>query len=556
MSKAPQKKTISNTKSTPSPSTPTATISHPTIPINSSRRLGEEPQNYIGPKGYTILKSNLTAKEETAIKKELTIKPFSMPVGGGGGGGGGGKSPTMMFGAANQVSFPVYRESAKKLYVPQYYGKEKFGNTVEVKITPGTDIHLEFNGALRDYQAPVIQKAIAYFQSEPSTAGLLELPCAWGKTGGSLYLVSALSKKTLVIVHKEFLMNQWIERIAQFLPTARVGKIKGQVVDIEDKDIVLCMLQSLSMKEYPADLFDSFGFTIIDEVHHISSQTFSCALFKIVTRYMLGLSATLNRKDGTTNVIKMFLGNVIYKGKREEQHNVCVRGYHYRVEDAEFNEMKYDARGNPLYSSMITKLCDYNKRSEYILSILMSIYEENPSQQIMILAHNKSLLEYFYNAISSRGICGGDVGYYVGGMKEAALKASESRKVIIATYSMAAEALDIKTLTTLIMATPKTDIEQAVGRILRDKHASPLVVDVIDGHQIFLNQWRKRKAFYKKNKYTITEHMRVGGRKLKGTDEDEELSEEEEDDDGCGGGGGGGSVSRGEKELKKGICFL
>ena len=484
--------------------------------------------NYIGPKGYTLLKSNLTPKEEAAIKKELTIKPFSMPM-------GGGKGPAMMFGSANQVSYPVYRESAKKLYVPQYYGKEKFGNTVEVKIPPGLDIHLEFNGALRDYQQPVIQKAITYFHSEPSTAGLLELPCAWGKTGGSLFLVSALSKKTLVIVHKEFLMNQWIERISQFLPAARVGKIQGQVIDIEDKDIVLCMLQSLSMKEYPADMFDSFGFTIIDEVHHISSQTFSCALFKIVTRYMLGLSATLNRKDGTTNVIKMFLGNVIFKGKREEQHNVCVKGYHYRVQDDEFNEMKYDARGNPMFSSMITKLCEYNRRSEYILSILAATYAANPAQQIMILAHNKCLLEYFYRAISTRGICGGDVGYYVGGMKEAALKESEGRKVIIATYSMAAEALDIKTLTTLIMATPKTDIEQAVGRILRDKHASPLVIDIIDGHSIFLNQWRKRKAFYKKNKYTITEHTQVGA-------EEEEPLEDEDDIDFHGGGGGGGGV--------------
>jgi len=498
--------------------------------------------NYIGPKGYTIHKSNLTAKEETAIKKELTIKPFSMPVGGGG--GGPGKSPAMMFGSANQVSYPVYRESSKKLYVPQYYGKEKFGNTVEVKITPGIDIHLEFNGALRDYQEPVIQKAITYFHSEQSTAGLLELPCAWGKTGGSLYLVSALSKKTLVIVHKEFLMNQWIERIQQFLPMARVGKIQGQIIDIEDKDIVLCMLQSLSMKEYPADMFDSFGFTIIDEVHHISSQTFSCALFKIVTRYMLGLSATLNRKDGTTNVIKMFLGNVIYKGKREEQHNVSVRGYHYSVDDEDFNEMKYDGRGNPLYSSMITKLCDYNRRSEYILSILSAIFEENPSQQIMILAHNKSLLEYLYTSISTRRICGGDVGYYVGGMKESALKESEKRKVIIATYSMAAEALDIKTLTTLIMATPKTDIEQAVGRILRDKHASPLVVDIIDGHQIFLNQWRKRKAFYRKNKYTITEHTRVERNPLMDEDGDGDESESDcEEENGIAGG-------------KKSVCLL
>ena len=65
------------------------------------------------------------------------------------------------------------------------------------------------------------------------------------------------------------------------------------------------------------------------------------------------------------------------------------------------------------------------------------------------------------------------------------------------------EALDIKTLTTLIMATPKTDIEQSVGRILREKHSSPLVVDIIDAHDVFKNQWNKRKAFYKKEQYKI-----------------------------------------------------
>jgi hypothetical protein len=68
---------------------------------------------------------------------------------------------------------------------------------------------------------------------------------------------------------------------------------------------------------------------------------------------------------------------------------------------------------------------------------------------------------------------------------------------------MAAEALDIKTLTTLIMATPKTDIEQSVGRILREKHSSPVVVDIVDSHDLFQNQWRKRKTFYKKENYKI-----------------------------------------------------
>jgi superfamily II DNA or RNA helicase len=293
-------------------------------------------------------------------------------------------------------------------------------------------------------------------------------------------------------------MNQWIERIQQFLPKARIGKIQGQIIDIENKDIVIGMLQSLSMKEYPSSLFESFGLTIIDEVHHISSEVFSCALFKIVTKYMLGLSATMNRKDGTTEVFKMFLGDIIYKGKREEEHNVTIRSFEYSNDDEDFSEVKTDYRGNIQYSTMISKLCTYNRRSEYILQIIDSCFKENNNQQMMILAHNKNILKYLFDAISYRGIANGSVGYYIGGMLEADLKLTESKKVVIATYSMAAEALDIKTLTTLLMATPKTDIEQAVGRILREKHSNPVVIDIIDQHLPFRNQWRKRKQFYKK----------------------------------------------------------
>ena len=131
------------------------------------------------------------------------------------------------------------------------------------------------------------------------------------------------------------------------------------------------------------------------------------------------------------------------------------------------------------------------------------MFAENENQQIMLLAHNKNVLKYLHDAIKMREIAGGSVGYYIGGMKEAALKETESKRVVIATYSMAAEALDIKSLTTLIMVTPKTDIEQAVGRILREKHGTPIVVDIIDSHQPFQNQWTKRKQFYKKQNYKI-----------------------------------------------------
>jgi superfamily II DNA or RNA helicase len=445
----------------------------------------EKINTYLGQKGYTLAKNELTIEQQKQIRNDLTIKPNNHG----------------MIGLSTQTSFPVYRESLKKIYVPHYYGVENFGPPKEIKISEGEYINLEFKGKLRENQEIVVKTYLDHVLKTNVGGGLFELPCAYGKTVIAINVISELKKKTFIIVHKEFLMNQWIERISQFLPEARVGKIQGQLIDIDNKDIVIGMLQSLSMKEYPSSIFESFGLTIIDEVHHISSEVFSNSLFKLVTKYMLGLSATMERKDGTTKVFKMFLGEVIFKGKRDEEHDVIVRAIEYKVNDDEFNETKLDFRGKPAYSSMIVKLCEYNRRSEFILKILCDMLLENPSQQIMILAHNKNLLKYLYDAIVHRNIA--TVGYYIGGMKDVALKETESKQFVIATYAMAAEALDIKSLTTLIMATPKTDIEQSVGRILRDKHSNPVVVDIVDSHDLFKNQWRKRKTFYKRENYKI-----------------------------------------------------
>jgi superfamily II DNA or RNA helicase len=153
---------------------------------------------------------------------------------------------------------------------------------------------------------------------------------------------------------------------------------------------------------------------------------------------------------------------------------------------------------------MISKLCEYGPRSDFIVTVIHDLMKENDHKQIMVLAHNRALLTYLYDAIHHR-ISNDDsiVGYYVGGMKEKDLKITESKKIVLATYAMAAEALDIKTLSTLVMATPKTDIEQSVGRILRTRGQNPIVVDIVDSHDYLKGQWLKRKAFYKKCNYKI-----------------------------------------------------
>ena len=119
----------------------------------------------------------------------------------------------------------------------------------------------------------------------------------------------------------------------------------------------------------------------------------------------------------------------------------------------------------------------------------------------MILSHKRDLLVFLHDGISDRKIA--TCGYYVGGMKPAALQETETKQVVLATYAMAAEALDIKSLNTLVMVSPKTDIVQSVGRILRTRGEGKIVVDIVDPHDVFQNQWKKRKTFYHQSNYQI-----------------------------------------------------
>jgi superfamily II DNA or RNA helicase len=431
---------------------------------------------YLGKKGYTIFKSGYPENVLNDIKKELTVRPKTTQ-------------------SYETKEYPIYRESGTKLYLPRYYGVDKLGN-MENKLIKGNTIDIEFKGDLFDYQHNIINKYISHVGE--SGGGLLDVEPGKGKTVMALNIISKLKKKTLVIVHKTFLMNQWLERINMFLPNAKVGKIQGDVIDIEDKDIVLGMLQSLSNKEYDPKLWDQFGLCVFDECHHLSAEVFSNIMIQVVCNYNLGLSGTMERKDGLSKVFHHFIGPVIHKEKTDTVCNVLVKAIKINNEEI-FDDVKTDARGNPLYTLMINKL-NYEKRNNIIISIIENELKQNDNQQIMILSQTKAILDILYEKIKLINI---DVGFYIGGMKEAQLKENESKKIILGTYAMASEGLDIKTLTTLIMATPKSDVCQSVGRILRTVHNTPLVIDIIDDHVILKNQFKKRTTYYKSKQYNI-----------------------------------------------------
>ena len=248
-----------------------------------------------------------------------------------------------------------------------------------------------------------------------------------------IYLACALKRKTLVVVHKDFLVNQWKERIEQFAPDAEIGIIKQNKVNITGKDIVIAMLQSISMKEYPEDTFESFGFVIIDECHHLAAEVFSRALPKIASRYMLGLSATPIRKDGLSKVFEWYLGDMVYCIKQREPDTVLVDLIEYYSDDLRYSKEELTYNGTKCIPRMINNICAFDPRTKIILDKLKTLVADK--RRILILSDRREHLTTMKDTVDKMEIC--STGYYVGGSKQWELKESEDKDVIFGTYSMA-----------------------------------------------------------------------------------------------------------------------
>jgi len=468
----------------------------------------------IGKRGYTILKEDLTPSQIYSIRQELTVKPF---VNGDYG--------------ATSTPFPLYCESTKKLYLPRYFGLKKFGIPKSNKIEEGEKVTMEFPLKLKPKQEPIVD---AYLKSaEEVGGGIISVPCGYGKTVIGLYLASKLGVKTLVVVHKEFLVNQWKERIKQFLPYARIGKIQGSKIFVEGYDIVIGMLQSISMKEYSEDVFKDFGFVIYDECHHLGAETFSRALLKTGCKYTLGLSATPNRLDGLSKVFQWHLGDIVFKINKRDDNNVLVKLIKYTppissnsaatpalheedLEDFEnindelnegvlegYNNVVLNYSKKPNMSRMINNICAFYPRTLKIIKEVVECLKDG--RKILILSDRREHLSVIKADLDKTEFTSG---FYLGGMKEKDLEETEEKQVILGTFMMASEGFDCKyPLDTIVLASPKSNIEQAVGRILRqeekDRVFVPLVIDILDEFSTFSGQCFKRVKFYKKNNYKI-----------------------------------------------------
>jgi len=344
----------------------------------------------------------------------------------------------------------------------------------------------------------------------------------------AIYLSWKLGLKTLVVTHKEFLMDQWEKRIKQF-SNAKVGRIRQNNIDIDNKDIVIGMLRSLSIKNYPNDIMHQFGLVIYDEVHHTGSRVDSQALLKTSAEYTIGLSATPDRSDGMTKIINWHIGDILYEMEKKYSYKVLVKKIFFRSNDILFNEKTrwFDHRMAPNHNAMTNNIIKIKTRNQLICNFIDTL--KNMGRKILILSFRVEHLELLKAIVDTKITEDGESHiynsyYYMGNTKRGEKDMAEKDgHIIFATMQLAEEGLDIGHLDTIIFALPvsiqkdkkntkkikssKTLI-QSIGRILRndkleDLTRIPLVVDISDLFSIYLSWSNKRNEIYNNKNWFV-----------------------------------------------------
>jgi len=345
---------------------------------------------------------------------------------------------------------------------------------------------------LRDEQGEALRVFLRDEESG-SLGGILSAPAGWGKTVWALKLISMIGERTLILVHKEFLVNQWRERIAQFLPGVSVGLIQQDECDV-NQDIVLGMIQSLSSREYPEWVYRHFPILFSDEVHRVSAPTWSVVVPKFDSRYRVGISATPYRKDGTASVFQWHIGDILFRAR--EQRLIpkikWVKTNFRMIRTPGFNPDDL-----PRFV-LLRKIVENEARNRLIVDELTKAVQAG--RKIILFSERIKHLEDIFKRFKKQpGMSEVVVDYYIGSRSEVELKLAEKAQVILATYQMASEGLDIPSIDTVFLATPKADIKQPVGRILRpfEGKKEPIIVDFVDDVPFLSDLGKIRERYYR-----------------------------------------------------------
>lgn len=416
-------------------------------------------------------------------------------------------TPIDGFGGRSALArFPAFGLTATHLSVPRFYGLSHFGPAHDSSaLTFGRPMSddVTFVGQLRaDQQRAVsaIQERFRGTEEDPfPRGGVVVLPCGFGKTVVAIHAAVALRRRCLVLVHKRDLMEQWCQRVRAFAPAASVGIVCQDRFDAE-ADIVVAMLQSVSRRDYA---LADFGLVVVDECHHLGAPVFHSAMTKLACAWVLGLSATPDRRDGLTPLLYHTLGTVVHRAERGFDRPMLVTSLVFDdVRSRPPGAVVLSSRGRPVYAAMLNALARDQARTRVLSEHVVRLHRAG--RVVLVLADRITLLEAMRGHLASAGMGGDVVGLYVGRATDAERERCMRCDVVLSTMAMAREGMDQPRLNALVLATPTADVVQAIGRIQRtlDAPRPPLVIDATDPFSIWQCMARRRRRFFSNAGYT------------------------------------------------------
>ncbi|PYU85094.1 MAG: restriction endonuclease subunit R [Acidobacteria bacterium] len=370
----------------------------------------------------------------------------------------------------------------------------------------GRPIEVEFSGRLR----PLQQDAVDAFAQHDE--GILCAPTAFGKTAVAAWLIASRKVNTLILVHRQQLLDQWNARLAMFLglPAKSIGQIGGGTAK-RSGCVDIAILQSAHDKEGVKDFVADYGQVIVDECHHLSAFTFEQVMRRVKAKYVVGLTATPERKDGRHPIIYMQCGQIRFKLSARSmtaatpfEHEVVPR-----LTDFSLPPEQTDKTIQEVYAALV----DDRVRNELILHDLIQATADGRSP--LLLTGRTDHLKYFDMELAGKV---NNVFMLKGGMGKkqrrsiaeaiAAVPEGEPR-VILATGSYIGEGFDDARLDTLFLAMPiswKGTLQQYVGRLhrLHDAKRVVRVYDYVDSNVPMLaRMYARRLKGYALIGYTI-----------------------------------------------------
>lgn len=404
----------------------------------------------------------------------------------------------------------LYRISGKSYIFPYGVLKSLCSAFPQLNNTPNKLVfapfrHVNYNASINLY--PYQEKAVeSLIQAK---GGILKSKAGSGKTRMGISLICRMGLKTLWITHTNELLNQSYKSASEFIDKKLLGKITNGNIQIAD-GITFATVQTLSKADLNALRYE-WDMIVVDECHRCSGSVnkatmFSKVLNNLACMYKFGLSATLHRADGLIKCTYALLGGIAYTVPSEEVKTMRVE-IQRKDTGVQMHRKCLDTDGTLCYAKLINYLAEHGRRNDLIKDDIMNLYVKG-KHSIILLSDRVEHLNEIKNRLPSS--YAEEVVILHGKVKkedrERGLEEMRTKKkhILLATYQLAKEGLDVPCLDRLLLATPVKDyaiVVQSVGRIARvcEGKSTPVVYDYVDDIGFLEGMWKKRCTSYRKD---------------------------------------------------------